>query len=217
MLLTGYQLRQNEGLYAQYFAIRTKIFHQALKWDVRIDDEGVERDQFDRDDTVYLLSLKKGMIQGMWRAVRSDRPYMLDTIPSLRALYTKAPPKSADTWELSRFYSAHKNNDERYHIVCELVCTLAEFGMTHGIKRVTMVQAEDLSPMIHGVYHTYPSYMGPGLIVDEFDHRKNHVVEYEPMWSLVAERLRDLFKFPAPLINQYKLECDPSFAHWAAE
>ncbi|WP_063771728.1 acyl-homoserine-lactone synthase [Cupriavidus necator] len=82
---------------------RHEVFVQRLGWTLPCPD-GLELDQFDREDTVYLVALNKctGAIRGSARLMPTTRPYLLREIfPVL--LHDAPAPTSADIWELSRF------------------------------------------------------------------------------------------------------------------
>ncbi|MEW6339387.1 MAG: acyl-homoserine-lactone synthase [Pseudomonadota bacterium] len=86
---------------AQY---RHEIFVKQLGWRLPMADNGFERDQYDRDDTVYVVGRDEaGSICGCARLLPTTRPYLLkDLFPSLLAQGMDAPESPA-VWELSRF------------------------------------------------------------------------------------------------------------------
>src|SRR6478609_735759 len=63
---------------------RHKVFVETLGWDL-LTEEGQERDQFDREDTLYLAARDAGQhIVGTARLLPTDRPYLLgDVFPQL--------------------------------------------------------------------------------------------------------------------------------------
>ena len=81
---------------------RNKVFVQTLGWNLQVCD-GMELDQFDRSDTVYVLACKDDAgLLGMARLLPTHKPYLLaDVFPQL--LGGQAAPCSPRTWELSRF------------------------------------------------------------------------------------------------------------------
>jgi acyl homoserine lactone synthase len=91
-----------ENAIAQY---RHKIFIERLGWHLPVEN-GVERDQFDRPDTIYVIARdSNGGICGCARLLPTTSPYLLgevfpDLLPALPA------PCSSDIWELSRFAAA---------------------------------------------------------------------------------------------------------------
>ncbi|CAB3728365.1 acyl-homoserine-lactone synthase [Paraburkholderia rhynchosiae] len=86
---------------AQY---RHQIFVKQLGWSLPMADDQFERDQYDRDDTVYVVAHDEtGSICGCARLLPTTRPYLLkDLFPSLLA-ETMSAPESPRIWELSRF------------------------------------------------------------------------------------------------------------------
>ena len=65
--------------------------------------QGMELDQFDRQDTVYVVALDRdGNVNGCARLLPTSRPYLLgDVFPQL--LCNEELPCDDDVWELSRF------------------------------------------------------------------------------------------------------------------
>lgn len=81
---------------------RHRVFIETLGWKLK-SDEGTELDQFDRPDTVYVVSQHDdGAINGCARLLPTHRPYLLGEIfPQL--LNGEMTPNSPEIWELSRF------------------------------------------------------------------------------------------------------------------
>jgi acyl homoserine lactone synthase len=83
---------------------RHQIFVEQLGWHLPMAEEGFERDQYDREDTVYVLAHDEmGSICGCARLLPTTLPYLLkDVFPFLFADRMSAP-ESPEVWELSRF------------------------------------------------------------------------------------------------------------------
>ncbi len=81
---------------------RHRVFVEKLGWQLRCEN-ALEYDQFDRDDTVYVVAHNQdNEVVGTARLLPTTRPYLLDEVfPQL--LHGVAPPHSPDVWELSRF------------------------------------------------------------------------------------------------------------------
>jgi acyl homoserine lactone synthase len=86
---------------AQY---RHQVFVEQLGWDLPFADGRFERDQYDRQDTVYVVARDaSNTICGCARLLPTTRPYLLrDVFPFLLAPDMPAP-EADDIWELSRF------------------------------------------------------------------------------------------------------------------
>lgn len=96
------------GLYPLMAAYRHRVFVERLGWQLAAHD-GMERDQFDRPDTVYVVARDEvGDVCGCARLLPTTRPYLLSEVfPQL--LNGALPTSSADVWELSRFAAVDFN------------------------------------------------------------------------------------------------------------
>lgn len=88
--------------YGELAAYRYRVFVEHLGWELGCPPEQ-EADQFDREDTVYVVSrTDEGDINGCARLLPTSRPYLLQEVfPQL--LNGAGPPAADDIWELSRF------------------------------------------------------------------------------------------------------------------
>ncbi|RQS56184.1 acyl-homoserine-lactone synthase [Burkholderia sp. Bp8986] len=90
---------------------RRHVFVEQLGWALPSANECFERDQFDRDDTVYVFARNAcGEVCGCARLLPTTRPYLLKSLFADLIAEDVALPQSAAVWELSRF--AATGNDE---------------------------------------------------------------------------------------------------------
>jgi acyl homoserine lactone synthase len=84
---------------------RHRIFIEKLGWPLPVQN-GMERDQFDRPDTTYVVAQDhSGAICGCARLLPTTRPYLLgEVFPNL--LCGQPVPSAGNIWELSRFAAA---------------------------------------------------------------------------------------------------------------
>jgi acyl homoserine lactone synthase len=96
-------------LYSKVARYRHKVFVERLGWPLKTQN-GVELDQFDRPDTVYVVAQDDdGCVVGCARLIPTSSPYLLgEVFPQL--LNGLTPPCSPDVWELSRFAAVGFNN-----------------------------------------------------------------------------------------------------------
>jgi acyl homoserine lactone synthase len=89
-------------VYGQLLRYRHRIFVEQLGWDIPRSD-GMEFDQFDRDDTVHVVAHDStGEVSAYSRLLPTVKPYLLaEVFPQL--MDGQSLPRSDDTWELSRF------------------------------------------------------------------------------------------------------------------
>ncbi len=101
-------LRQEE--ISNLFTYRHAVFVERLKWDLPGAKDGLEIDQFDRDDTIYVTARNaRNALCGCARLLPTTRPYLLGSIfPEL--ISAELIPCSSDVWEISRFCSVDIEN-----------------------------------------------------------------------------------------------------------
>lgn len=107
-VFSGTQEGLPEGCYGKLAQYRHKVFVERLGWQLDT-PEGIEQDQFDRPDTLYVVAQgTDGRVMGCARLLPTTQPYLLgDVFPNL--LNGLAPPCSPDVWELSRFAAVDFN------------------------------------------------------------------------------------------------------------
>lgn len=135
--------RENRELYAEllddYFRIRHDIYVVERQWRELARPDRREIDQFDTDDTVYLLALEHGAIVAGMRMVPTQRPTLLsDLFPHLAL---KGPVRRSDVYELSRIFVVPKKRGEhagpRYEAVIQAAAM--EYGLSIGLSAFTIV------------------------------------------------------------------------------
>lgn len=101
-LLTGKPAELRPSMMADMGLYRYRVFVEKLGWELQC-EAGLEYDQFDRDDTVYVVAQDDdGDIIGMARLLPTTRPYLLGEV--FPQLMNGLPiPQTEDVWELSRF------------------------------------------------------------------------------------------------------------------
>ncbi len=105
ILANGRELAGNRDILNGMFRLRHQIFHERLGWDVN-SENGMERDEFDDLNPVYMVAREGIEVEGCWRILPTSGPYMLkDTFPDL--LRGEAAPQDPAVWEVSRFAISH--------------------------------------------------------------------------------------------------------------
>lgn len=92
---------QNRSVVDQLFRFRKALFVDVLGWDLKVEN-GRERDQFDTACAVYCALFRNGILIGGFRAIRTDHPYLAQTVFPQLATFA-AYPQRHDVWEVSRF------------------------------------------------------------------------------------------------------------------
>lgn len=100
-IIAGTQSTLAEDMMDGLARFRYRVFVEMLGWDLPCRD-GLELDQFDREDTVYLVARKGADVVGTARLLPTHRPYLLgEVFPQLMG--QQPLPKDPAVWELSRF------------------------------------------------------------------------------------------------------------------
>lgn len=101
-IVTGTPADLSSEIMAGVARYRHRVFVEKLGWQLRCEN-ALEYDQFDRDDTVYVVAHnEEHEVVGTARLLPTTRPYLLGEIfPHL--LRGLPVPRSPDVWELSRF------------------------------------------------------------------------------------------------------------------
>ena len=96
-------------LYTQVAHYRHKVFIEMLGWELETRN-GEELDQFDRPDTLYVVSQDDdGNVNGCARLLPTSQPYLLGEIfPQL--MNGAEVPRSDEIWEVSRFAAVDFNS-----------------------------------------------------------------------------------------------------------
>jgi acyl-homoserine lactone synthase len=135
--------RDNRHLYSDvledYFRLRYKIYVLERKWMALDRPDKREIDQFDTDETVYLLGLEgRSIIAGM-RLVPTMMPTLLsDLFPKLSI---DGPVRRADIYELSRIFVIANRRGEHAGPRVEAMIRAAtmEYGLSMGLSAFTIV------------------------------------------------------------------------------
>jgi len=170
MLVSGNTSQLPPGLEVALATYRHRVFVDALQWQLPVEN-GLERDQFDRDDTLYVVARgSKDEVCGCARLLPTTRSYLLDDIfPEL--MNGLPAPHSHDVWELSRFSTMPVNGspalsrDELRVHFCALFAAVVEIAMNHGAARLITVTALGVERILRSI-GIHAHRVGPPRLVD---------------------------------------------------
>ena len=142
------------GLLFDMHRLRARVFKDRLNWQVEVDDQGLEVDDFDVPDAVYLLALNKDRrVIGNWRLLSSAGPTMIrDLWPQF--LKTLPMPRAADVWEVSRFAVDSPALDpvaaarETQMAIGEMFCALTELCIAARIRQIYTLYDDRIAKVI---------------------------------------------------------------------
>lgn len=153
-----------KGLLSRVSRYRHKVFVEKLGWNLGARD-GSELDQFDRSDTVYVVSQDDhGEVNGCARLLPTDKPYLLgEVFPQL--MNGMPPPNSPEVWEISRF--AAVDLKRQASITCgqfsssltvNLLHESIACAVAHGARRLITVSPLGIERLLHRILHKSGHY-----------------------------------------------------------
>lgn len=159
------------GLDSLTAAYRYKVFVEHLGWQL-VTQDGMERDQFDRSYTVYLVARNKvGEVCGCARLLPTTRPYLLSEI--FPQLLNGAPsPSTPEVWELSRFAAFDFNANRAVQfgqfsspVAIALLNDALGYAASRGAKRLITVSPIGIERLLRRAgFRAYRA--GPPIIFD---------------------------------------------------
>ena len=142
-------------LLIEMYRLRAKIFKERMGWDVHVDMNGLEVDDFDTDDALYLLNVNAyGRVTGNWRIIQTDNLTMIEKVwPHF--LNDVNLQKSPLCWEMSRFAvdkgigntikeSIHSFNTT----TAEMFCGLTELCALLGIEEIYTLYNKQIAKIL---------------------------------------------------------------------
>lgn len=160
-----------KGLFPKVSRYRHQVFVEHLGWEL-FSQNGEERDQFDRQDTVYVVAEdENGQITGCSRLLPTIHPYLLgDVFPQL--LNGLLPPSSSDIWELSRFAAVDFTSQTSSAlgqfsspVAIQLLRETIACAARHGAKRIITVSPIGVERLLRRAgFNAHRA--GPPMIID---------------------------------------------------
>jgi N-acyl-L-homoserine lactone synthetase len=141
------------------FRMRYRIVVEEWGWDIPGIRKGYDKDQFDTDETVYIVVLAdNGEVVATSRMNPTTGPHMLS---ELFADYCDLQPYpvAGDVWECSRFVtdrSLMTDPVEDFRIRCRLGLGLTVFCLDNGITRLSWLTHQKFYNLVQRVWKTEP-------------------------------------------------------------
>jgi acyl homoserine lactone synthase len=140
-------------IYPKLLRYRHSIFVDKLGWDIPRSD-GMEFDQFDRDDTVHVVAHDSaGEVSAYSRLLPTVKPYLLSEVfPQL--MDGQCLPRSADTWELSRFTAQNSRTEavSRNFVFSPMAVELLHYSVSaaagRGAKNLIFVGSPGMATLM---------------------------------------------------------------------
>ena len=136
-IVQGFDNPSQSALIASMFADRKRVFVDLLRWDVPHDDVS-ERDEFDHDDSEYLIFAHGDDHIASLRLLRTDQRHLLGSV--FPGLVDGDVPIGPDIREISRFCISPRHRGAiRLQARRLLATALTEYALLFGITAYTAV------------------------------------------------------------------------------
>ena len=137
-IITAENRERHIDLLGAMFADRKRVFVDRLKWDVPVVDGRLEVDQYDTDDTIYIIEHDgAGRHLASMRFLPTTKPHLLrDLFPFLSV---DPVPIGEDIWEVGRGCFSPELSAQDFEIVsARLSAGMMECAVLHGVKTLIM-------------------------------------------------------------------------------
>lgn len=138
-IVEGPDCKRLRGPLETMFADRKRLFVDLLDWDLPVVDGCFERDGFDVEGAVYLVSIDQtGAHTGSLRLLPTDRPHLLGSL--FADLCPDGVPSGSDIFEITRLcLPARLGAAERLRVRNKLISTMVDFALDRDISCLTGV------------------------------------------------------------------------------
>ena len=146
-LIHGYERAERRALFEQMFRHRKAVFIDQKGWDLPVTEGVFEIDNFDRDDTVYILSVDAGGgLLGSVRLVNTTFDHMATTV--FATMFPGLVIRSPTIWEATRFAvpvpgAIQPNKVSR--AACEVLLGMSLFGLEAGVSQMTAIYEQPMA------------------------------------------------------------------------
>jgi acyl-homoserine lactone synthase len=154
-----------EDVIEQHFRLRHEIFVEERNWGALRKPDGRDIDDYDNEDTIYLLALDDRRVVGGYRLYPTTKPTMMSEVfPHLAAV--RGCPSDPLVWEWSRFFVARDRRDGVLNL--QLMAAAQEFCLEQGIERLCLVMETWWLPRFHDIGFVVTPLGLPMLIEDSW-------------------------------------------------
>lgn len=122
----------------QMYRRRHEIFVERRGWSQLAHQDGLEKDQFDTKDAIYLLSIRDdGSVDGALRLLPTTVPHLLSEV--FPHAVTGAVPRGPSIYEMTRYFTLRDHAERRRMrwVRGELLCAMFEYCLGQGGEAIT--------------------------------------------------------------------------------
>lgn len=192
----------NRGLYKneirEHFRIRHDIYVGERGWKALERADGLERDQFDTDEAIYILGIEGERVVGGSRLVPTVRPHLLSEIfPYLAA--ERGVPRDPAVFEWTRIFVVKERREGRNsgRTAGQIMCGILEFCLDQGISALSAIIETWWLPRFHDMGWTLQPLGLPDLIDGSWT-----VAVMMPIDEATLDTTRAFHNITAPVLVQ---------------
>lgn len=149
----------NLNLLDDMHAMRHRVVVKEWGWDIPGALHGYEKDQFDTEQTVYIIvQQENGKVVAAARLNPTTSPHMMSELFS-DYCNLQPFPVGNDVWECSRYVTDRKSIDDPvddFRIRCRLGIGLTVYCLDHGISRLSWLTHQKFYNLVQKVWKTEP-------------------------------------------------------------
>jgi acyl homoserine lactone synthase len=196
-IIEGFEQEAYPILFDQMFRQRARLFKDKLGWNVIVDEKGWERDEYDRNDTIYLVTTDThGNVVGSLRLLSTLTDHMM-TGP-FQAMFPGFVFRSPTVYECTRFVAEDDRGARANGLsmaACELLIGMFEFG-----QHMAMTQILGLfeAPMVR-VYRRCGLY--PSILARTVTEHGQMLVGLSDVSTKTVEAMRKAVGFVEPVYS----------------
>ena len=144
-VVTKANIHLYEDAVAQMHDLRHRIFVNRMGWEALRKPDGIERDQFDTDDAIYLLLIDDETVIGMHRLLPTTKPHLFSQLFS-DTCNVKGVQRGPYTYELNRTCVDEErlSKDAQRQAKGEIIVGLIEYCLEAGIETLTILTSTNL-------------------------------------------------------------------------
>jgi acyl-homoserine lactone synthase len=138
--VTATNARDFERAIDHMFRLRYELFVKARGWRGLHHSAGRERDQFDTQEAVYLLSIDPdGSVAGALRLLPTVKPHLL--CEHFSHLAAEGVPRGPQIYEMTRYFTVRDRSQAQkmQRVAGELLCAMFEYCLWEDARWITTV------------------------------------------------------------------------------
>jgi acyl-homoserine lactone synthase len=122
----------------QVYLRRYDVFVKTRGWKELARDDGIEKDQFDTEAAIYLVSIRPdGFVDGAMRLLPTTVPHLLSEV--FPHCVAGEVPRGPDIYEMTRYFTVRDRTqpDRMRFVAGELLCSMFEFCLDRNATWIT--------------------------------------------------------------------------------